>query len=52
MSVSYNRTRKKERLIARIKNMTISEVAKLNPKFKCNQLILNTIKEENIALKP
>ena len=43
MSVSYNRTRKKERLITRIKNMTISEVAKLNPKFNNSSRILPSL---------
>jgi hypothetical protein len=52
MSVSYNRTRKNERLISRVKKMTISEVSKLNPEFKCNQRILNAIKENNLVLKP
>lgn len=52
MSVSYNRTRKHERFIARIKAMTISEISKLNPDIKSHKKILNTIKEYNIAVKP
>jgi len=52
MSVSYNRTRKNQRLVSRIKNMTISEVSKLNSKFKCNQRIFDAIQEYNIVLKP
>jgi DNA-binding CsgD family transcriptional regulator len=52
MSVSYNRTRKNERMKTRLSNMTIAEYEKLRPnEVKSHKRIVDFIRENDIKLK-
>jgi predicted glycosyltransferase involved in capsule biosynthesis len=52
MSYGYNQNRKRERMTARVKNMTIAEYKNLRPyEVKSHKKIVDFIKSNNIALK-